>query len=262
MATIYQVKHQPDGSWRDVSREEYEDLGGHEKRVVRATDPAPAEAKGEFDATFAEWLATEMPAGTVIGNPKWWAERIARQYRVRCTPQPAGGEAVAIYQYRDAYGGWHDTNKEYHDKYALDRRIVYTTPQAAQVQQDADYRPIRLGGIRRPSDAALAAAFWEHRQRENSLPVDLCDSKLVSFGNEIVRRARELAPHVDTHPAAGDKVRELRKLVRRWRGRAQSNIERAHLGDGYRIAGNNINACADDLEAALAQPQEVERGIQ
>lgn len=50
---------------------------------------------GEVDQTFADWLATEMPAGTVIGNPQWWANRIARQYRVRTTPPtPSAGVEV------------------------------------------------------------------------------------------------------------------------------------------------------------------------
>jgi len=42
----------------------------------------------EPDATFAQWLATEMPAGTIIGDPVWWANRIARQYAKRCGPAP------------------------------------------------------------------------------------------------------------------------------------------------------------------------------
>lgn len=29
---------------------------------------------------FAEWLAREMPAGTVIGDPHWWAKLIARRF--------------------------------------------------------------------------------------------------------------------------------------------------------------------------------------
>ncbi len=44
-------------------------------------------------ATFAEWLATEMPAGTVIGDPAWWADRIARQYAKRARP---AAEAVGV----------------------------------------------------------------------------------------------------------------------------------------------------------------------
>lgn len=27
---------------------------------------------------FEEWLCREMPAGTIIGDPKWWAPRIAK----------------------------------------------------------------------------------------------------------------------------------------------------------------------------------------
>lgn len=45
-----------------------------------------ARAQGEADGRFAEWLAHEMPAGTVIGDPAWWANRIARQYAKRATP--------------------------------------------------------------------------------------------------------------------------------------------------------------------------------
>lgn len=30
-------------------------------------------------ADFAAWLAREMPAGTIIGDPLWWAPRIARR---------------------------------------------------------------------------------------------------------------------------------------------------------------------------------------
>lgn len=29
---------------------------------------------------FAEWLAHEMPPGTVINNPRWWAPRIAAHF--------------------------------------------------------------------------------------------------------------------------------------------------------------------------------------
>jgi len=31
-------------------------------------------------AGFAEWLAREMPAGTTIGDPQWWAKLIARRF--------------------------------------------------------------------------------------------------------------------------------------------------------------------------------------
>lgn len=32
----------------------------------------------EVGMSFEEWLCSEMPAGTVIGDPKWWAPRILR----------------------------------------------------------------------------------------------------------------------------------------------------------------------------------------
>lgn len=42
-----------------------------------ATQAPPAAA---VPTDFAEWLAREMPAGTVIGDPHWWANLIARRY--------------------------------------------------------------------------------------------------------------------------------------------------------------------------------------
>src|SRR3546814_18358989 len=45
-----------------------------------------------------------MPAGTVIGDPKWWADRIARQYRVRSGVAPAA--SVDLEQFRDATEMW------------------------------------------------------------------------------------------------------------------------------------------------------------
>lgn len=32
----------------------------------------------EASLEFAEWLAREMPPGTVINDPRWWAPRIVR----------------------------------------------------------------------------------------------------------------------------------------------------------------------------------------
>jgi hypothetical protein len=42
-------------------------------------------------ASFEAWLCREMPEGTVIGDPKWWAPRIARAFARSETP--AGGTA-------------------------------------------------------------------------------------------------------------------------------------------------------------------------
>lgn len=62
---------------------------------------AALSAQPRPDATFAEWLATEMPAGTIIGDPAWWANRIARQYAVRSS-QPASAPAVGRDWHEDA----------------------------------------------------------------------------------------------------------------------------------------------------------------
>jgi len=40
--------------------------------------PSPV-ADAEALADFTEWLAREMPGGTVISDPRWWAPRIARR---------------------------------------------------------------------------------------------------------------------------------------------------------------------------------------
>lgn len=46
--------------------------------------PAPSICKRPSDADeLADWLAVEMPAGTVIGNPRWWARHIARHINRR-----------------------------------------------------------------------------------------------------------------------------------------------------------------------------------
>lgn len=46
---------------------------------------------------FAAWLRREMPAGTVISNPDWWAPRILRRAQLH-QPAPSGQQ--------DNPGGW------------------------------------------------------------------------------------------------------------------------------------------------------------
>ena len=56
---------------------------------------ALAEVAGDGDArtNFTEWLAREMPPGTVIGDPRWWAPKIIRAFHdyrtVAFTTRPA-----------------------------------------------------------------------------------------------------------------------------------------------------------------------------
>jgi hypothetical protein len=52
------------------------DLLGVKRPEVGVNEAAPSDVEA-----LAEWLAREMPAGTVIGDPKWWADRIARRLR-------------------------------------------------------------------------------------------------------------------------------------------------------------------------------------
>ena len=58
---------------------------------------------------------------------------------------------------------------------------------------------------------------------------------------------------VATHPAAGDKVREL---VVQWRAEAEALREKPRA---ERYPKRTLTHCADELEAALAQPQSGDR---
>jgi hypothetical protein len=60
--------------------------------------PVPAQQPQKYNFTdFAEWLEREMPPGTVISNPTWWANKIHRK-AIMAAPaaqQPVVPEAVA-----------------------------------------------------------------------------------------------------------------------------------------------------------------------
>lgn len=47
--------------------------------LERQAAPVPAEGEVADYADFVAWLVSEMPAGTVISDPLWWAPRIARR---------------------------------------------------------------------------------------------------------------------------------------------------------------------------------------
>lgn len=49
-----------------------------------------SEAIDGFASDFSDWLAREMPPGTVISDPRWWAPRIAARFATPQPPQPAG----------------------------------------------------------------------------------------------------------------------------------------------------------------------------
>ncbi|MCC4613615.1 hypothetical protein LL963_16210 [Xanthomonas campestris pv. esculenti] len=49
-------------------------------RRALATHPQPTAAK-DVPELFVQWLEREMPAGTIIGKPAWWAPKLARALR-------------------------------------------------------------------------------------------------------------------------------------------------------------------------------------
>lgn len=60
-----------DGHW--VSQRKLESW-----EVMQAEDQRDDSIVHETVAALAAWLTREMPAGTVIGDPAWWAPRILR----------------------------------------------------------------------------------------------------------------------------------------------------------------------------------------
>lgn len=56
--------------------------------------------------SFADWLAREMPPGTVIGDPRWWAPKIERMYRVtHPTPAASDNDNLERFELRLTKGG-------------------------------------------------------------------------------------------------------------------------------------------------------------
>ncbi|UXA66062.1 hypothetical protein [Xanthomonas prunicola] len=51
-----------------------------QRLLYLATHPQPAAAK-DVPELFVQWLEREMPAGTIIGKPAWWAPKLARALR-------------------------------------------------------------------------------------------------------------------------------------------------------------------------------------
>lgn len=46
---------------------------------------------------FKEWFLREVPEGTIIGNPEWWADRIAKRFMSAPAPMvPEGWKLVPI----------------------------------------------------------------------------------------------------------------------------------------------------------------------
>jgi hypothetical protein len=77
-----------------------------------ATDPAMTalELPRDWYPDFADWLKRQMPEGTVIGDPLWWASCIAAWLMAKATlgpkssPSPAAGDAGLVEEVLDAMG--------------------------------------------------------------------------------------------------------------------------------------------------------------
>ena len=65
--------------------------------LAQQTPPAAAMlAAAAVPSNLTEWLAREMPAGTVIGEPQWWANMIARRFAQFAATQAPPAGAVPV----------------------------------------------------------------------------------------------------------------------------------------------------------------------
>ena len=62
--------------------------------TTQSPTPAASDAAIANGEKFAYWLAREMPPGTVIGNPYWWAPRIVRALNSLTSKAEAPREVV------------------------------------------------------------------------------------------------------------------------------------------------------------------------
>lgn len=68
-----------------------------EKMQSTHEPPADDRPTDEHVARFSNWLAREMPTGTVIGDPGWWARKLlnaAYVYLPGSSSQPPGEDAL------------------------------------------------------------------------------------------------------------------------------------------------------------------------
>lgn len=217
---------------------------------------APAEAKGEAVA----WRnPTPYGVGYSFASEEVMRDLVGYVAESFDTPQPAGGEAVALYgMFRALVDAGGAATVARHGAMprpealteALQRGMLAiehmfhperfddfpgTTPPAAQVQQG---RP-RFDGFNELPQAARDYIMW--------LETDADPAGTIQQNYRLTMENRGLRAMFAeaTHPAAGDKVREL---VTKWRSDADDDM-RMNLP----LAASVASACADELEAALAQ---------
>lgn len=161
----------------------------------------PAEAQP--DPSFAEWLATEMPAGTVIGDPAWWANRIARQYAKRRslaeTQAQGGGEVVAWHiEHPDGFVSLRkldSVDSHMREQAAADGIRIRSLAFADTAPPSA---PVGVEVMDRAMDAYRAACAEWRKNPDNR------DEPEAMFGVRSVVEALAQQPAAVTQPGAGE----------------------------------------------------------
>ena len=80
------------GNYASSYFQEKHDLRGNVARIYAEAAEAyayldqPEPEEEEWYSRFGDWLEREMPEGTVIGDPLWWASKIA-DYLLLCKHQ-------------------------------------------------------------------------------------------------------------------------------------------------------------------------------
>ena len=105
------------------------------------------ELRSEAEIGFEDWLTRQMPKGTVISNPAWWAPRILRAVErlIRAEEQlaaaPAAGDALDAARYR----------------WLCDKFGITKLPCAIERIIEGSYVPDGKAAIDAAIDAAIAA---------------------------------------------------------------------------------------------------------
>ncbi|SPZ07622.1 Uncharacterised protein [Pseudomonas luteola] len=128
---------------------------------------------------FAEWLKREMPAGTVISDPEWWAPRILKAARTA----PAEPVIWVDIPPGDQRAGWYPGYK-FEGLSNLDpgKYRLYTAPDALQAEVE------RLN-----KEADENTAEWE------TVRLELAEAKAdADEAIRLIREAWRLLPGEDT----------------------------------------------------------------
>lgn len=118
---------------------------------------------------FTEWLAREMPAGTVIGNPRWWAPKIIRAFHdyrtiARERDKLTSPGAAELPDLPDSYGDHCVT-----DSVRTMREPGYTADQMCAYAQAA--LNARAGGDYVPTVPDAVAVLASLRNQFEKLPI-------------------------------------------------------------------------------------------